>query len=110
MARALAKAMALPRRLPLGCQRQSLHLPRRSAEEGQRPNAGVSNKITTAPQAEGHRLGISALAKLQLAAIFGHLGCATRTEPLALGIRRASSTCNLAVPSHRNRPHISQLC
>ena len=96
MARALAKTMALPRRLPLGCQRQGLHLPRRRAKEGQRANAGVSNEITTASPAKGHSLDISALAKLQLAAIFGHLGCATRTEPLARGMRPIVSASNLA--------------
>ena len=110
MARAIAKAVALPRRLPLGCQRQGLHLPRRRAKEGQRPNAGVSNEITTASQAEDNCLGISALAKRYVAAILGHLGCATRTEPLALGIRRASSSSNLAAPSDRKRPYITQLC
>ena len=109
MARALAKAMALPRRLPLGWQRQSLHFPRTRAKKGQRADAGVSNKITTAPQAEGHCLDISALAKFQIAALFGQLGAAARTEPLALGIAAASPP-NRAASSDWNRPHISQLC
>jgi hypothetical protein len=97
MARALAKTMALPRRLSLGRQRQGLHLPRRRAKEGRWPNAGVSNEITTASPAKGHSLDISALAKPQLAALFGRFGCATRSEPLARGIRRIVSASNLAV-------------
>jgi len=109
MARARAKAVALSRRLPLGRQRKGLHFPRRRAKEGQRPNARVSNEITTASQAKGHCLDISALAKPQVAAIFGHFGAASRTQPLARGIRRASSSFNLATLSAGTDP-ISRDC
>jgi hypothetical protein len=94
MARASSKTMALPRRLPLGRQRQGLHFPSRRAKKGRCADAGISNEITTASQAEGDCLNISTLAKLELAAIFSHLGCATR-EPLALGIRPVSSSLPL---------------
>ena len=110
MARAIAKTMALPRRLPLGRQRQSLHRPRRRAKEGQRADAGVSIEITAAPEAEGHRLDISTLAKLRLAAIFGHLHAAARTEPLAPGIRRTSPSPVWLPLKAGNRLHIVQLC
>src|SRR5713101_2100918 len=110
MARAISKIMAVPRRLPLGCQRQSLYLPRSRAKKGRWADAGVSNEPTTVSQAECDCLDISPLAKLQSAAIFGQIGAAARPEAVALGIRRTSSSSKLGAPSDRNRPHISQLC
>ena len=88
MARAISKIMAVPRRLPLGRQRQGLYLPRPRAKEGRWADAGVSNGLTTASQAEATRLNISDhTAKFLVAAILGKLGAASRTEAVALPIK-----------------------
>src|SRR5260370_1403989 len=49
MARTIAKAMAVSRRLPLGCQRPSLYLPPPSPKEGRRAYARISRQLSPAP-------------------------------------------------------------
>ena len=58
MARAIAKALALPRRLPLGCQRGSLYLPRRGAKKGRRSDGGISVELATTIEVEATLLCI----------------------------------------------------
>ena len=87
MARAIAETMAVPRRLSLGCQRQSLYFPRPRAKEGRWADAGVSKGLSAGYQGEAASLNISdRTAKFRVPAILGKLAAATRTEAIALGI------------------------
>ena len=58
MARAIAKVMAVPRRLPLGRQRQGLYFPRSRAKEGRRTDARVSNELATTRETAATRRNV----------------------------------------------------
>src|SRR5580704_11469641 len=77
MARGIAKIVAVPRRLSLGCQRQSLHFSRRRAKKGRRADAGVSNQFTANSQAQAVCFNVRAsVAKFQLAALIAEINTA----------------------------------
>ena len=63
MASGIAKAVALPRRLSLGRQCQSLHIPSRGAKKGRRSDARVSNELATTFEAEVTLLSICGNAR-----------------------------------------------
>lgn len=91
MARTIAKTMAVPCRLSLGCQRQSLYLPRPRAKKGRWADAGVSIGLTTPFRGEAARPNITnRAAKFHVAAILAKRAASIRTEPVALGLRRGT--------------------
>jgi len=92
MARAIAKAMALPRRLPLGCQRRSLYLPRRRAKKGQWPDGGISVEFATTIEAEATLLSIYG-TRASPVAILSKRAAAIHTKPIALSVRRRTRAC-----------------
>jgi hypothetical protein len=86
MAREIAKIVAVPRRLPLGCQRQSLHFPGRRAKERRWPDVGVSNKLAPTSEAAATRLSIYGNNARFYVAILGQRAAAGHNKPIALGI------------------------
>jgi hypothetical protein len=80
----IAKIMAVPSRLSLGCQRQSLHLPCPRAEKSRRPDARVSNELATIIEAEASRLSIRDSTASLRVAILSYRSAATHTGPVAL--------------------------
>jgi hypothetical protein len=93
MARAIAKIMAVSRRLPLGCQRQSLYLPRPRPKKSRWADARVSNELATTFEAEATLLNICDSTARFNVALLGKRAAATHTNPVALSIRPQLRAC-----------------
>ena len=92
MARSIAKTMAVPCRLPLGCQCQSLYFPVPRAKEGQGPDGGVSVEFATTIEAEATLLSIYG-TRASPVAILSKRAAAIHTKPIALSVRRRTRAC-----------------
>src|SRR5467141_2847751 len=108
MARAIAKTMAVPRRLSLGCQRQSLYFPRPRAKKGRWANARISNELPAASQGRAARLSIADhTARFHAASIVGKLGGFTRSDVAALStpaaLLPAVILVHSSIPNRDNR-------
>ena len=79
MARTIPEIVAVPGRLPLGCQRESLYFSLPRAKEGGRADARVPNGLATASKTDLKE---------------GHLMCAYRDRP---GEPRLSKVISLAL-------------
>jgi len=86
MARTSAKVMAVPRRLPLGRQRQCLYLSRPRAKEGGWADARVSNELATTRETAATCRNVRDSTVRFCVAILGKRPAATRTGPVALNI------------------------